>query len=399
MRKIVSVLKPSGKTLYKPLVLIIVTTIGVLLVRKHITSSFEGLFITGFMAGFYQILITLSLGNSVLKFAHKHFTLKALGILFAPIPNKSLGMLVSSLSVFTYLLVSRDLGHLNVYHIIAIGLPFIGGSALGAFMYNLYGFKARDLKIVYRIENDRLDTFMGVIVAAVFLGTGFTYLPESYATFEGNGGILFPLLIAIAGLIITFFAAVLIGKKPKNTRFWVSISVFSAVLMMIIATELVIVLLPSYWIVDGQEYTSSRLLLSIQLGLLAGLLAGFLVRFYTLISDMYIQFVLGQTFKRIWVNVLLRLFINVIFPFMPVILTSSALLISYAMAGMYGTSIAFLGMLSNVGVSLVIEGNRLNIETSKRLTPMQKQKLALLSPNLNQMLMRILGMKVSKRKY
>lgn len=398
MNKVVSLLKPSGKALYKPLILLLSTTIGILVAKQHLAINLDGLFLTGFLTGLYQVLIVLAIGNLVLKFAHKHFILKWLGILFAPVPNRSLGLLVSSLSVFTYLLMSYDAGSFNVFHVTYIALSFIGGSALGAFVYNLYGFKARDLNIVYQIENDRLDTFMGVIISAVFLGTGFTYLPESYTTFSGNGGVFFPLLIAISGLIITFIAAVLVGQRPKNTKFWVSISVFSAILMMIIATELVIVLLPSYWMVDGQEYTSSKLLLTIQLGLLAGLLAGFMVKFYKVISDLYIQFILGQTFKLVWVNVMLRLFINVIFPFMPVILTSGALLISYFMAGMYGTSIAFLGMLSNVGVSLVIEGNRLNVGTSKRLTPMQKQKIALLSPNLNQLLVRILGFKI-KRKF
>ena len=294
--------------------------------------------------------------------------------------------------------MSLEVGHLTVFHVTYVTLSFICGSALGAFVYNLYGFKTRDLNIVYKIENDRLDTFMGVIIAAVFLGTGFTYLPDSYVAFNGNGGVLFPLFIAIAGLCITFIAAVLVGRRPKNRRFWVSISVFSAILMMIIATELVIVLLPSQWMVDGQEYTSSKLLLTIQLGLLAGLLSGLMVKFYGIISELYIRFVLNQTFNLIWVNVLIRLFINVVFPFMPIILTSTALLISYGMAGMYGTSIAFLGMLSNVGVSLLIEGNRLNVTTASQLTPMQKQKMALLSPNLNQVIWRFLGIKM-KRKF
>ncbi|MGB0523953.1 MAG: sodium/proton-translocating pyrophosphatase [Flammeovirgaceae bacterium] len=398
MRKIVSFLKPSGKALYKPLILLIATAIGILYANTNVADQLDGLFLTGFLTGLYQVVIALTLGNLVLKFAHKHLILKWLGILFAPIPNKSLGLLVSCLAVFTWLLIKVDIGHFNVFHLTYIGLSFISGSALGAFVYNLYGYKARNLPIIYQIENDRLDTFMGVIIAAVFLGTSFTYLPESFVAFDGNGGVFFPLFIAIAGLIITFIAAVLIGQRPKNRRFWVSISVFSAIFMMIIATELVITLLPRQWMIDGQEYTSSKLLLSIQLGLIAGLLSGFAVKFYQVISDLYIQFILGQTFKIVWVNVILRFFINVVFPFMPVILTSGALLISYAMAGMYGTSIAFLGLLSNVGVHLLIEENRLNIEQSKKLTPMQKQKVALLSPNFNQILMRMFGMKISKKK-
>lgn len=398
MRQIVSFLKPSGKALYKPLLLLIAVAIGILWANQYPNHQYDGLFQTGFLTGLYQVIVVLSIGNLVLRFAHKHFILKFLGILFAPIPNKSLGFLLSSLITFTWLLMSYDFGHFTVYHITYMGLAFIGGSALGTFAYNLYGFKARDLNISYQIENDRLDTFMGVIVAAVFLGTGFNYLPESYVAFNGNGGVLFPLLIAISGLVITFVAAVLIGNRPKNRRFWVSISVFSAIFMMLISTELVMVFLPAHWMVNGQEHTASQLLFSIQIGLIAGLLAGFAVKFYQVISDLYIQFVLGQTFKRIWVNVLLRFFINVVFPFMPVILTSGALLISYGMAGMYGTSIAFLGLLSNVGVSLLIEGNRLNIEQTQGLSPMQKQKIALLSPSLNQVILRILGIKV-KRKF
>ncbi|MFT5918086.1 MAG: MFS family permease [Flammeovirgaceae bacterium] len=376
-----SILKPTGKVLYKPLVLIIASIFGLLLLNKESSTPFDNYFLPSFGVGIYQAFLTLLFGNLVLRFAHKNILLKWIGIIFAPQPNKSLGLLFSSLCAFTWLLKDSQIVPLDALSIANIALSFLIGSAVSVLLYNLFGPKTRDFKVTYQIENDRQEAFVAVILSSVFLGTSFSFLPSDYLPNSGNGMVFFPLYLAIAGLIITFFGAIIVGEKPKNERYWLSISIVSAILMMIISTELIISNLPSHWSLNGVEFQPSDILLSVQIGLFAGLGAGISVKFYDLVANWYVSFVLKQSNKTVWVNLSLRFFINVIFPFLPVILISASLLISYGIGGIYGTSVSFLGMLSNVGLSLLITGNKLNETSLDEITTWQKQKMAMLSPN------------------
>ncbi len=376
-----SILKPSGKFLYKPLVLVIVSIFGLFLLNKESDFGFDNYFLPSFGVGIYQAFLTLLFGNLVLKFAHKNILLKWVGIIFAPQPNKSLGLLLSSLCAFTWLLKDSQIVPLDALSIANISLSFLIGSAVSVFLYNLFGPKTRDFEVTYQIENDRQEAFVAVILSSVFLGTSFSFLPSDFLPNSGNGMIFFPLHLAIAGLILTFLGAIIVGEKPKNEKYWLSISIISAILMMVISTELIISNLPSHWSLNGVEFQPSDILLSVQLGLFAGLGAGIAVKFYDLVANWYVAFVLRQSSKSVWVNLSLRFFINVIFPILPSILISSSLLISYGIGGIYGTSVSFLGMLSNVGLSLVITGNKLDASSLKKITIWQQQKLSMLSPN------------------
>jgi len=372
-------LSKRNQVLYKPVALIIVAFICYLSFGSQMP---EGLFFPSFSTGLYQVFLSLLFGNFLLHFASKHFLLKWFGILFAPKPNKSLGLLLSTLMAFAWLLANLQMDKWTSASLAYTAIAFTAGSAISAFVYELVGFKAKDLGITYQIENDRQEAFIAVIASAVFLGTNFAFLPSDFIPMAGNGGIVFPIYLAIIGLVVTFVAAVIVGEKPKNEKTWLTISITSMVIMMIASVELVTIYLPNHWSINGVEYQPSDILLAVQLGLLAGLLAGISVKFYTLISETYIQFVIKNQQKRVWLNVALRVFINVVFPFLPIILISAALLISFFVGGIYATSISFLGMLSNVGLSLVIDGNKLNAEKMQTISFWERQKLALSSPQL-----------------
>ena len=365
--------------LYKPLLIAI---IAISILASWHAYMPEGVFSKGFFLGIYQAFSTLLVGNLVIRFIPKAKVVRWLGILFATQPNKSLGFLLSNLIAFAWLLTEVQSTKLTATVLTYVVLSFAAGTAIATFFYSLFGFKARDLAIIYQIETDRQDSFIAVIASAVFLGSTFSFLPTHSMPFDGNGGIIFPILLAIAGLLVTFIGAIIIGEKPKNNRTWLTVSIFSAVSMVLISTELVILYLPKYWTMLGKEYSSSDMLLAVQIGLLAGFIAGTSVKFYDSIASTYVKFVLDNSSKKIWLNIILRFFINIILPFAPIITITFALLISYGIGNLYGASISFLGMLSHVGLSLVVDTNRLNATKMRSVSFWQRQKLLLLSPDL-----------------
>ena len=341
-------------------------------------------FVANALPAFTQMLAVLLIGNLTLKFAHKHFLLRWLGALFAPAPNKSLGMLLASLFTARWLMMNQwGAAAWDMYLLLYISCSFLIGTSVAVILYHFIGYKAEDRLVSYQVDSSRFDTFMGVVVASVFLGASFHSLPQVQTVKEGAS---FPLLLAIWSIIATIVSAALVGEKPKESRWWLFSSISVAVLMMVVSAELILSHLPSYWSFNGKEYSASQALLSVELGILVGLIAGIVVRFYDRIADWYVDFLLNKPFMGLGVNISLRIFINILVPFLPTIVVSSGLLISYAVADIYGTAVSLLGMLSNVGVNMVIQSNHLN---TKRLplSSLQRRKLNLVSPELRKILL------------
>jgi hypothetical protein len=377
----------TEQLLYKPAVLFVSASLGWLAANAYLPHTPHTAFLKGFLPGLYQILFVLALGNAVLNNTHRHSLLKWIGTLFAPVPNQSLGMLLSALLTFTWLLWNTGLHQWDVYELTYLGLSFLCGSAFGAFFYNIYGFRARAMPIVYHIDSSRFDTFMGTLIASIFLGTNIYCLPSYEAPMNGSGVLFFPLALAGVSLFFTICSAILVGERAKNNKFWLVVSSGVAIMMLAIASALVSSMLPQAWMLNGREHTSSDVLFSVGFGLIAGLIAGAIVRFYDAIAHAYLQFVLNKPFKGLPINIGLRILVNIIVPIMPVLIVGASLFLSYSHAGLYGTAIGLLGMLSNVGVSMIIEANKLQ---TAELSTMQRRKLALVSPELNRIVSNLL---------
>jgi hypothetical protein len=325
---------------------------------------------------------TLFVGHLVLTHAHRALWLRWLGTLFAPVPNRSLGMLLAGTATFYQMIGEWSLASWDVFLLLQLSFAFLIGASCAIMVYHFFGYRAERWAISYRIENSRFDTFLGNLVASVFLGASFHALPHTGGVQEGA---TFPLLLGIWGIVITMVSAVLVGQQPKQSRWWLFTSLLSAAGMMVVASELIRNYFPAQWIFNGREYTASQALLAVELGIVAGLLAGIVVRFYDTLAQWYVRFLLHRPFMGLPVNVSLRVFINVVVPMLPVLLVCSALLLSYQAASIYGASIALLGMLSNVGVSMVVEVNHLNADRLP-VSELERRKLALVSPALDKIL-------------
>ncbi|WP_020526488.1 sodium/proton-translocating pyrophosphatase [Flexithrix dorotheae] len=342
---------------------------------------------SGAIAGAGVLLLVRLIGNVSLKKAEQSAFYKYIGVFFAPKPYKSLAQLFFSflaiIGVFGYLGIS----YINAYEITYIMASYLGGSALAFIFYELLGFKIEDLKVTYKIDRDRYDTFVAVIIGTAFLGTTFNLIPGQYDPFEGMGAVLLPIYFAAFSILITYMGAVFVELYPnKKNQILILISFLSVIILIQVASILVNRLLPATWMIDGVEYSSTNVLAAMQVGIIAGFISGKVVRLYQYLANSYIRFILKRTSEKIFLNVLIRMMINGVIALIPLAIIVYALWMAYDMIGLYSLAIAFVCMISNVGVNLVIDKNYLHIKNIKYINYFQRRKLERLSPNVHALL-------------
>lgn len=368
---------------YKALIVLLGSTIAWAVLIYAYPQHFHSGGWIGAMLAFQQMLGVLIIGHLLLRLSKKYTWLSIPSILFAPVPHRSLAMIFSSMATFYSLIGDWQVVAWDVYLLLHIVLSFLAGASFALLLFYVAiqrFFTPQSLP--FQLDRARVDMFSGTLVASVLLGSTFHITSTAG---EPSEGVLFPLVLGLWNIGITSIGAVLVGNKPKQSRWWFTVSSAAAVLMMIIATELVRAYLPAFWTFGGREYLASNALLAVELGLLAGWAAGIIIRFYDRISLWYIDYLLEQKSKGVKLNILMRLFINIILPVLPMLLVTLALLGSFVAGGLYGTSLALLGILSNVGLSMVIEANSLNAKKLP-ISDTEKRKLELLSPSFPQML-------------
>ncbi|MBX2841303.1 MAG: sodium/proton-translocating pyrophosphatase [Flammeovirgaceae bacterium] len=341
----------------------------------------------GGLAGAGVLLLVRLIGNISLKRAEFSKFYKYIGVFFAPKPYKSLAQLFFSFIAIVGLLNYLEISHINAFEITYIMASYLGGAAVAFIIYELLGFKIDELKVTYKIDGDRYDTFVAVVIGTAFLGTTFNFIPGQYDPFEGMGAVLLPIYFATISILITYMGALFVELYPnRKNQILVLISVLSVIILIQVASILVNRLLPANWMIDGVEYSSMNVLAAMQVGVIAGFVTGKVVRLYQFLAMRYINFILKRSSERIFFNVIIRMVINGVIALVPLIIIVYALWLAYDMVGLYSLAIAFVCMISNVGVNLVIDKNYLHIKNINYINYFQRRKLERLSPNVHALL-------------
>lgn len=114
---------------------------------------------------------------------------------------------------------------------------------------------------------------------------------------------------------------------------------------------------------------------------MAGLVSGSAVEVYRFLAKRYINYVLDSHSKRVYLNVVLRMLLNGIIASVPILVVAWALLSAYNMLGIYTVALALMCMVSNVGVSLLVRKNYLNLSQIPEISQAQRKKLVALAPD------------------
>ena len=345
--------------------------------KALLNNIFSIALLTGFL---HQLTI-----NIVGKFFSKLPDDKKYKSFLEPSQNYSAGKLLLTILQFLVLMMILPLSHWNVENTILLISSFLAGSTFSHLVSEKF-IKANTYKFhSFKLDGERYEAFIATIISCVILGSGFLQLSNLDENGNAlNGLVLLPIIYALINTCISYlFFCVHESKSQNSTNFVIIVGIISAVFHFYLIEKLIVILLPESFIFHGIEYNRLSIQLALQYGLIAGLFAGLMVKLYYFMTDKYIAYLLAQQNSNTLLNTLGRLFINGIIYLLPAISVFLVLWHSFQLIGLYGIAISFLGMLSNVGMKLFIQQDRLEFKNTVRgLSQIQLLKLNLISPDI-----------------
>ena len=186
---------------------------------------------------------------------------------------------------------------------------------------------------------DLFESYVGAIISAMTLGAVVV------AEF-GDLSVIFPLVIAACGILASVIATFFVrGKEGSNPHKALKMgSYVSALLVVIAAIILSKVMLGSY----GPA-------IAIVAGLVVGLVIGIVTEVYTSGDYKFVKKIAQQSETGSATTIISGTAVGMMSTWVPVILICVGIFLAYKFAGLYGISLAAVGMLSTTGITVAVD--------------------------------------------
>lgn len=209
---------------------------------------------------------------------------------------------------------------------------------------------------------DLFESYVGSIIGTMVLGAAFM-APGFQDAFNGLSGVLLPLVLAAAGIIMsilgTFFVKVKEGGDPQKA---LNTGEFLSSGLMIVASYFIIKwMLPETWVFNDmlygvqREMTSTGVFIATVIGLVAGLLVGLITEYYTGTGKKPVMSIVNQSSTGAATNIIAGLGVGMMSTAIPILLIAASIIGAFHFGGLYGIAIAAVGMLANTGIQLAVD--------------------------------------------
>ena len=169
--------------------------------------------------------------------------------------------------------------------------------------------------------------------------------------------LLYPVLISAVGIPVSWLTKLLIGVETADdvAPALRKLLIISSGLMAVVMFFVTMALVPEFFELNGEQYTSMGVYWCFLAGLIAGLAVGLLTDYYT--SDKYqpVQQVAESCNTGVATNIIFGLSLGYRSTVYPYLCIALAIFVSWGLAGMYGVAIASLGMLGTLVIALMID--------------------------------------------
>ena len=209
---------------------------------------------------------------------------------------------------------------------------------------------------------DILESYVASVVASIVLAMFMKLADKSMTSAQYYGLILLPVMIAGAGVISSLIGVLVVAKmKAKDARKALGFgNIFTGILVLASVALIVWLVAPDYKFQDQFLLSSGfvskwRLFIAVACGLIAGLVISKTSEYYT--SDDYgpTRRLAKKTQTGVAINITSGLALGMGSTLWPVITLGMAIMGAYWAGGVYGISIASLGMLSFVGYIVSVD--------------------------------------------
>ena len=199
---------------------------------------------------------------------------------------------------------------------------------------------------------DLFESFVGSIIATMTIGAALAVgLGEAAQPL-----VLLPLQLAGAGIIASIIGTFFVKTEDES-------KIHSALFRGLIVASLVLVAF-AWFLTSGIEefgnehdrlYSGSGLFFAIIAGLFSGVFIGKITEYYTAMEFRPVQSIAEQSETGSATNIIGGLGVGMKSTAAPIVVICLAIGIAYAFAGIYGISLAAVGMLSTLGISLGVD--------------------------------------------
>lgn len=194
---------------------------------------------------------------------------------------------------------------------------------------------------------DLFESYVGAIISGIALSAAFGI---------ANGTIV-PLMVAAAGILAsmigTFFVKTSEGANPQKA---LNTGTIVATILSIGASYLIITsLINKPYVVGGVSYTGTGVFIATVAGLIAGFAIGKITEYYTSEAYKPVQMIAEQSKTGAATNIISGIAVGMMSTAGPIIVIAVSIIIAFKFAGLYGISMAAVGMLSTTGMTVAVD--------------------------------------------